>query len=460
MRRFFSLFIILLIFFLAVPMTGLASGTFRDVSKTYTFYKEVEFLSSKQIITGFQGGIFRPDVQVTRAEAAIMIGRALGLNGEPRNTKFSDVTANVTGSGYIAAAVEKKIITGYSDGTYHPHENISRGQMAIILDRAFNLEDRHLSNPFQDISPSKAAYQSILNAYALGIANGYSDGTYRPEATVSRGHFSAFLTRALEPSFRGKPTFAIESVSGWEPGSSVAEVDIAHEWVVKFNDELDENWRNFENLRKNMYVVRERDNQRLDIFNPIISRDDPTSITLGLTALYDRNETYYLYITKDMTSKMGNPLAKPLKLKFHTNGPEYTINQTIEQDGIKLELAIDQSEEKVFAKVKATNVSSEPISYFGTNGCDKGIAADLFTDTKDGPVKIGSKWAPSGIACTLMIEHYVLQPGATIEILEVLYPPAEPVNGNIYVKAIFKREIDKSNPLIKPAEISIPLEKF
>jgi hypothetical protein len=89
-----------------MPLTGLASGTFKDVSKTYTFYEEVEFLSSKQIITGFEGGIFRPDVQVTRAEAAIMIGRALGLDGEAKNTKFSDVTANVTGSGYIASAVE------------------------------------------------------------------------------------------------------------------------------------------------------------------------------------------------------------------------------------------------------------------------------------------------------------------------------------------------------------------
>ena len=46
------------------------------------------------------------------------------------------------------------------------------------------------------------AYQSILNVTANGIASGYSDGTYRPEQPVTRGQFSAFMARTLEPSFR------------------------------------------------------------------------------------------------------------------------------------------------------------------------------------------------------------------------------------------------------------------
>ena len=49
-----------------------------------------------------------------------MIGRALELNEEPRDTKFSDVNAKVTGSGYIASAVEKGIIAGLPDNTYRP----------------------------------------------------------------------------------------------------------------------------------------------------------------------------------------------------------------------------------------------------------------------------------------------------------------------------------------------------
>ena len=73
-------------------------------------------LSSEEVISGFTDGTFRPNDTVTRAQAAIMIGRALGLDGEPRNTKFNDVTSTVTGSGYIASAVEKGIISGFTDG--------------------------------------------------------------------------------------------------------------------------------------------------------------------------------------------------------------------------------------------------------------------------------------------------------------------------------------------------------
>nr|WP_246439639.1 S-layer homology domain-containing protein [Bacillus benzoevorans] len=130
-----------------------------------------------------------------------MLGRALNLSGEPRNTKFKDVTAYVTGSGYIAAAVEKGIISGYADGTYRPHDSVTRAQMAIFLNRAFTLT-KGTENGFSDVSTKMAAYQSILNVSANGIASGYADGTYRPNLAVTRGQFSAFMARTLEPSFR------------------------------------------------------------------------------------------------------------------------------------------------------------------------------------------------------------------------------------------------------------------
>lgn len=174
---------------------------FHDVSSAYTFYDEIIYLSTNQLISGFPDGTFRPDHIVTRAQAAIMIGKALGLNGEPRDTRFPDVTANVTGSGYIASAVERGIISGFPDGKYHPYEAVTRGQMAIFLDRAFSLEDGS-AHSFTDVSSHMAAYQAIMNVAANGIASGYADGTYRPYQPVNRGQFSAFMARTLNPSFR------------------------------------------------------------------------------------------------------------------------------------------------------------------------------------------------------------------------------------------------------------------
>lgn len=201
MKKLTCVVLFVLLFGLMAPTVGQAAVRFKDVSPNYTFYDEVLYLADKGVITGFSDGSFKPNQSVTRAQAAIMLGRALNLNGTPKNTKFKDVSAKVTGSGYIAAAVEKGIISGFPDGTYRPHDAVTRGQMAIFLNRAFLLEKGN-ENPFKDISRNMAAYQSILNVNAAGIANGYPDGTYRPNLAVTRGQFSAFMARALEPGFR------------------------------------------------------------------------------------------------------------------------------------------------------------------------------------------------------------------------------------------------------------------
>nr|WP_281391844.1 S-layer homology domain-containing protein [Bacillus benzoevorans] len=185
------------------PNTGNAAG-FNDVSSDYIFYDEVVYLSSKGYITGYGDNTFKTGDTVTRAQAAIMIGRALGLNGDPRDTKFSDVVANVTGSGYIASAVDKGIISGFADGTFRPNQPVTRGQMAIFLNRAFTLNAGNVNN-FTDVSANMASYQAIINVASNGIAGGYTDGTYRPDQHLNRGQFSAFLARTLEPSFRVDP---------------------------------------------------------------------------------------------------------------------------------------------------------------------------------------------------------------------------------------------------------------
>lgn len=207
MKKVIKLVVFVLLIGLFSPIKGLAAG-FNDITAGYIFFEEVEYLSSEQMITGFKDGTFKADHVVTRAQAAIMIGRALDLNGDPKNTKFKDVMANVTGSGYIASAVEKGIITGFPDNTYRPNEPVTRGQMAIFLNRAFTLE-KGQSNRFKDVSPNMAACQSILNVTATGIANGYPDRTYRPDTSVTRGQFSAFMARTLNPVFRERGRIVI-----------------------------------------------------------------------------------------------------------------------------------------------------------------------------------------------------------------------------------------------------------
>ncbi len=208
MKKLLKLSIVVLLAWLFVPMSGLAAG-FKDVSTKYTFYDEISFLSETEVISGFEDGTFRPNNPVTRVQAAIMIGRALKLNHNWEAARFTDVDNQVTGATYIAAAQEAGIIKGFSDGSFRPYETVTRGQMAMFLDRAFTMEIGK-NNPFKDVSQKMAAYQSILNVTESKVAAGYADYTYRPNNTVTRGQFSAFMARALQRADELLPTVTVK----------------------------------------------------------------------------------------------------------------------------------------------------------------------------------------------------------------------------------------------------------
>ncbi|WP_071393457.1 S-layer homology domain-containing protein [Bacillus tuaregi] len=178
-----------------------AGATFSDLTEEHRFFDEMVYLEEEGIITGFPDGTFRPEGVVTRGAVAIMIGRALDLNGEQRATKFTDVGPGQAASGYIASAVEKGIIQGYPDGTYKPNETVTRGQMAIFLSRAFELTVE-VDAPFKDISPSMISYPYIKRIIAENLTQGYPDNTFRPNDKVTRAQFSAFLARALNDDFK------------------------------------------------------------------------------------------------------------------------------------------------------------------------------------------------------------------------------------------------------------------
>ena len=180
---------------LLVPGIAQADSSFRDVPSSHRFYDEIGYLTGEKIITGFPDGSFRPENVVNRAQAAIMIGRAIGLNETQRSTMFTDVQASSVASGYIASAVEKGIIKGFPDKTFRPNESVTRGQMAIFLSRAFNLI-KEAETPFTDITPSMQSYSHIRKIVAENLTQGYEDNTFRPNLAVTRAQFSAFLSKS------------------------------------------------------------------------------------------------------------------------------------------------------------------------------------------------------------------------------------------------------------------------
>src|SRR5439155_8439757 len=110
-----------------LEITVQAAPRYNDVPMSHPAFTAVEYLSDQAIVSGYGDGSFRPDAYVTRAQYAKTMGTAMhwGLI-RPIEPRFSDVEPNSWMYPYVETAVARKIKQGYSDGTFRPGAPISR----------------------------------------------------------------------------------------------------------------------------------------------------------------------------------------------------------------------------------------------------------------------------------------------------------------------------------------------
>lgn len=147
-------------------------------------------------ITGGCGdGRFCPDEQITRAQAVSLLVRATSLPSKG-GQRFSDVPADHTHAGAIAAAVDAGFITGFADGSFHPEESLTREQLATVLGRAAGLS-RTPGQFFSDV-PWASPHLAWVNAIgAARISTGCGGGRYCPTRTATRGQMATFVVIAF-----------------------------------------------------------------------------------------------------------------------------------------------------------------------------------------------------------------------------------------------------------------------
>lgn len=191
MKKMYSALIVLMVAFLILPSTSLAA--YKDVPAAHSNYGDIMYLLEKGVIE--ESNTYGVTDIVTREEVAVMVAKAVGLDGTQRATKFKDVTASNPNSGYIQSAVDAGIINGYQDGTFKPNNKVTRGHMAAFIARAFDLP--YGTKTFKDVAPNNTAYEAVKQLAAAGVTSGYEDGTFRPSANLTRAHISAFLARAI-----------------------------------------------------------------------------------------------------------------------------------------------------------------------------------------------------------------------------------------------------------------------
>ena len=111
-----------------------ATSPFRDVPTTHQFYKEITWMRSVGITTGYPDGTFRPDDAISREAMAAFMYRAAGTPAYSGTGGFSDTGS----SGFqkeIAWVKSQGISTGYPDGTFKPNDPVKRDAMAAFMYR-------------------------------------------------------------------------------------------------------------------------------------------------------------------------------------------------------------------------------------------------------------------------------------------------------------------------------------
>ncbi|WP_171644190.1 S-layer homology domain-containing protein [Paenibacillus phytorum] len=114
-----------------------SSKSFDDI-KGHWAKSDIELLASKMVVSGTTDTIFAPDHNITRAEFAALLVRSLALTSNAEAASFNDVHATDWFAGSIGAAVKAKLISGYEDGSFKPNAPITREQMAVMVAKALS----------------------------------------------------------------------------------------------------------------------------------------------------------------------------------------------------------------------------------------------------------------------------------------------------------------------------------
>ncbi|MCZ8523224.1 MULTISPECIES: S-layer homology domain-containing protein [Paenibacillus] len=137
---------------------------------------DIRLLASKLLVKGTSATEFSPDKPVTRAEFAVMLSRALGLSdNRGAAAKYSDIGKYTWFAGPVGAASAAGLVEGYDDGTFKPNARISREQMAVMLTKALSYGSklRGLEESPGSAEPAPAVYEDSakISSWAAAPVN-------------------------------------------------------------------------------------------------------------------------------------------------------------------------------------------------------------------------------------------------------------------------------------------------
>ena len=153
-------------------------------------------------VKGYTDGTFRPEGDMTRSEAAAIFARLVAdKKGETISGKasFKDIPANAWYNTYVGYLEKYDVINGYTDGTFKPEAPVTRAEFTAMAVRYFDIFEEvkyeEITSKYADVNGKYWAIKDISYASNRKWLNGYVDGTFKPDINITRAEVVTVVNR-------------------------------------------------------------------------------------------------------------------------------------------------------------------------------------------------------------------------------------------------------------------------
>jgi hypothetical protein len=190
------------------PVNTDPPNVFADLPDDHWALGEIMAAYLADIVAGYPDGTYQPANPVGRDQMAVYISRAMAggdsnVPGFTETPTFTDVPAGNWALKYVEYAVSHDVVQGYDATHYVPDAVVDRGQMAVFVARSqgwVSLGDDMTTAPevFPDIPAGFWAGTAVKACVDHGVVQGYLDGLYHPDDSVTRDQMAVYISRAFE----------------------------------------------------------------------------------------------------------------------------------------------------------------------------------------------------------------------------------------------------------------------
>lgn len=178
-------------------------SNFNDINNHWAS-TPIKYLADRGIINGMNDNTFAPNNNITRAEFITLLAKMDNINvNNHKAQNFTDVPANAWFNPYVDWAAKNGITSGTTATTFAPNDNITREQMAVMIERFANYKNFKLDSNKEKINfkdnanISSYASSSVSKVQQAGIINGRPDGSFAPKANATRGESAQMIYTTL-----------------------------------------------------------------------------------------------------------------------------------------------------------------------------------------------------------------------------------------------------------------------